>query len=93
MVATFFEPSSATTAIIRANRRPHQPRSERRHASSPRQRRLVEMFLSYENVRDAWIFSCPHWQHFFGRPSCVNERSAPGLHARDDLLKAWQLSK
>jgi len=28
----------------------------------------VEMFLSYEDTRDAWVFSCGHWQHYFGRP-------------------------
>lgn len=30
--------------------------------------RLVELFLSYESVRDAWVFSCERWQHYFGRP-------------------------
>jgi hypothetical protein len=33
-----------------------------------RSTRSVDVFLSYENVRDAWVFSCPHWQHYFGRP-------------------------
>ena len=30
--------------------------------------RLVNLFLSYEDVRDAWVFSQPRWQHLFGRP-------------------------
>jgi glycosyltransferase involved in cell wall biosynthesis len=29
---------------------------------------LLELFLSYENVRDAWVFSCSRWQLYFGRP-------------------------
>ena len=29
---------------------------------------LVDVFLSYEDVRDAWVFSQPDWHHMFGRP-------------------------
>ena len=28
----------------------------------------LEVFLSYEEVRDAWVFSCGSWRHYFGRP-------------------------
>ena len=30
--------------------------------------RLLELFLSYEDMRDAWVFSGPRWQYYFGRP-------------------------
>jgi hypothetical protein len=33
-----------------------------------RETRFVDLFLSYEDVRDAWVFSCSRWQHYFGRP-------------------------
>ena len=38
------------------------------HVAPARATRLVEVFCSYEGVRDAWVFSCPRWQHYFGRP-------------------------
>jgi len=38
------------------------------HVAPARSTASVELFLSYENVRDAWVFGCPHWQHYFGRP-------------------------
>ena len=38
------------------------------HVAPARSTRSVDLFLSYENVRDAWVFGCPHWQHYFGRP-------------------------
>jgi Glycosyl transferase family 2 len=38
------------------------------HVAPGRSTRSVELFLSYENVRDAWVFACPTWQHYFGRP-------------------------
>ena len=38
------------------------------HVAPSRSTRLVDVFMSYENVRDAWVFSCDSWQHYFGRP-------------------------
>jgi hypothetical protein len=38
------------------------------HVAPARMTRLVGVFLSYEGVRDAWVFSCPTWNHYFGRP-------------------------
>jgi len=29
---------------------------------------VLDTFLSYESVRDAWVFSSASWQHRFGRP-------------------------
>ncbi len=29
---------------------------------------LVDVFASYENRRDEWVFSGTSWQHYFGRP-------------------------
>jgi hypothetical protein len=33
-----------------------------------RSTRLLDLFLSYEDVRDAWVFSRGTWRHRFGRP-------------------------
>jgi hypothetical protein len=30
--------------------------------------RFVDLFSSYEDIRDEWVFSQPCWQHYFGRP-------------------------
>jgi hypothetical protein len=30
--------------------------------------RLVDLFCSYETVRDEWVFSGASWRHYFGRP-------------------------
>ena len=38
------------------------------HVAPAKMTRLLNMFLSYEAVRDAWVFSSPHFQHYFGRP-------------------------
>jgi hypothetical protein len=38
------------------------------HVAPSRLTWLVDVFMSYENVRDAWVFSCDRWQHYFGRP-------------------------
>jgi hypothetical protein len=38
------------------------------HVVPARTTHLVETLLAYENVRDEWVFSSPHWQHYFGRP-------------------------
>ena len=38
------------------------------HVAPARSTRSVDLFLSYENVRDAWVFASPYWQHYFGRP-------------------------
>jgi glycosyltransferase involved in cell wall biosynthesis len=38
------------------------------HVAPSRPTWLVDVFMSYENVRDAWVFSCDRWQHYFGRP-------------------------
>lgn len=38
------------------------------HVAPARMTRLVGTFLSYEDVRDAWVFSCGVWNHYFGRP-------------------------
>lgn len=28
----------------------------------------LEIFGAYEKTRDAWVFSCDSWRHYFGRP-------------------------
>jgi hypothetical protein len=38
------------------------------HVAPSRPTWLVDVFMSYESVRDAWVFSCDSWQHYFGRP-------------------------
>jgi hypothetical protein len=38
------------------------------HVAPSRETRAVATFLSYENVRDAWVFSGKSWRHMFGRP-------------------------
>ena len=38
------------------------------HVAPSRPTWLVDVFTSYENVRDGWVFSCDRWQHYFGRP-------------------------
>ena len=38
------------------------------HVAPARSTRSVDLFLAYENVRDAWVFASPYWQHYFGRP-------------------------
>jgi len=38
------------------------------HVAPARETWAVATFLSYEGVRDAWVFSGASWQHLFGRP-------------------------
>ena len=38
------------------------------HVAPARQTWALSTFLSYENVRDGWVFSGTSWQHLFGRP-------------------------
>ncbi len=38
------------------------------HLAGANETRLLDLFMSYENVRDAWIFSNPDWRYYFGRP-------------------------
>jgi hypothetical protein len=38
------------------------------HVAPARATRLVDLFVSYEDVRDAWAFSHGSWRHRFGRP-------------------------
>ena len=38
------------------------------HVAPARQTWALSTFLSYENIRDAWVFSLASWQHLFGRP-------------------------
>ena len=38
------------------------------HVAPSRSTASVDLFLSYETIRDAWVFACSHWQHYFGRP-------------------------
>lgn len=38
------------------------------HVAPMRETWAVSTFLSYENVRDRWVFSGQRWQHMFGRP-------------------------
>ena len=38
------------------------------HLAPIRETWALDTFLSYETVRDAWVFSSGSWQHRFGRP-------------------------
>ena len=38
------------------------------HVAPSRETWAVSTFLSYETVRDAWVFGGRSWQHMFGRP-------------------------
>ena len=38
------------------------------HLAPSRETWAVSTFLSYETVRDAWVFGGASWQHMFGRP-------------------------
>ena len=38
------------------------------HIAPSRETWAVSTFLSYETVRDAWVFGGRSWQHMFGRP-------------------------
>ena len=38
------------------------------HVAPERLTRPVEILLSYENLRDEWVFSSSRWQSYFGRP-------------------------
>jgi hypothetical protein len=38
------------------------------HVSPAARTHPLDVFLSYEQVRDAWVFSCSSWRHYFGRP-------------------------
>jgi hypothetical protein len=38
------------------------------HVAPFRTTRLLESFIAYEQVRDAWVFAGSSWGHYFGRP-------------------------
>lgn len=38
------------------------------HVAPSRETWAVSTFLSYETIRDAWVFGGRSWQHMFGRP-------------------------
>ncbi|MEQ1912576.1 MAG: glycosyltransferase family A protein [Vicinamibacterales bacterium] len=38
------------------------------HVAPERSTRAVDLLLSYENVRDEWVFTSSRWQSYFGRP-------------------------
>lgn len=38
------------------------------HLAAANVTRSLELLTSYENVRDAWVFSNPDWRYYFGRP-------------------------
>ena len=33
-----------------------------------RMSKSADVFMSYEDTRDTWVFSCGLWKHYFGRP-------------------------